>query len=225
MARVDVPARWPRRYVRGSLSRTFSRQGLDDASGRSARKPRHDPAAARQGRSPPRVSETDRPRPCGGQSADPEARQLLQRTLGGFLAARCEALDAIADETQGRVESGGSKPGARRSAAVMKRIVWVFPALVLLAGCVPGILPAQKEIAGNTLGLGAEPAPAIPNGWWTGLGDPELDRLMAAALADNPGLGEAIARLRAAKAGMEQANSALYPHADFNAQDEYTHFS
>ena len=107
----------------------------------------------------------------------------------------------------------------------MRRIVWIVTALVLLAGCVPGILPAQKEIAGNTLGLGAEPTPAIPSGWWTGLGDPELDRLMAAALADNPGLGEALARLRAAKAGMEQANSALYPHADFNAQDEYTHFS
>lgn len=106
-----------------------------------------------------------------------------------------------------------------------KRIFAIVPVAALLVGCVPGIVPQQKEIAGNTLGLGAEPAPTIPDGWWTGLGDPELNCLMTAALANNPGLGEAIARLRAAKAGMEQANSSLYPHVDFNAQDEYTRFS
>ena len=108
----------------------------------------------------------------------------------------------------------------------MKRAFAALPLVALLAACVPdGILPQQTEVQGDTLGLGTEPAPQIETGWWTGLGDPQLDRLMADALANNPSLGEALARLRAAKAGMEEANAQLYPQVNFNAQDEYTRFS
>ena len=108
----------------------------------------------------------------------------------------------------------------------MTRAFALLPLVVLLAACVPdGIVPQQTQIPDNTLGLGAEPAPRIETGWWTGFGDPGLDRLMADALAHNPTLGEALARLRSAKAGMEEANSQLYPHVTFNAQDEYTRFS
>ena len=108
----------------------------------------------------------------------------------------------------------------------MMRAFSALPLVVLLAACVPGgIVPQQTQIPDNTLGLGSEPAPKTGTGWWTGFGDPELDRLTADALAHNPTLGEALARLRAAKAGMEEANSQLYPHVTFNAQDEYTRFS
>jgi NodT family efflux transporter outer membrane factor (OMF) lipoprotein len=108
----------------------------------------------------------------------------------------------------------------------MKRAFAAAPLVFVLAACVPeGIVPQQTAIQGNTLGLGNEPAPRIETGWWAGLGDPELDRLVADALANNPSLGEAMARLRAAKAGMEEANSALYPHVDFNAQEQYDRFS
>ncbi|HTW36273.1 MAG TPA: efflux transporter outer membrane subunit [Rhizomicrobium sp.] len=108
----------------------------------------------------------------------------------------------------------------------MKRALAMLPLAVLLTACVPdGIVPQQTQIPANTLGLGSEPAPRIDTGWWTGLGDPQLDRLMGEALAHNPTLGEALARLRAAKAGMEEANAQLYPRLDFNAQDEYTKFS
>jgi NodT family efflux transporter outer membrane factor (OMF) lipoprotein len=108
----------------------------------------------------------------------------------------------------------------------MMRAFAVLPLVALLAACVPdGIVPQQTQIPDNTLGLGNEPAPKIETGWWSGLGDPQLDRLMGEAFAHNPTLGEAMARLRAAKADMEEANAQLYPHVNFNAQDEYTRFS
>jgi NodT family efflux transporter outer membrane factor (OMF) lipoprotein len=108
----------------------------------------------------------------------------------------------------------------------MKRVAALFPLFLSLAACVPGgVVPQQSEIADSSLGLGASPAPRIPDAWWTGFGDPQLDRLMTEALAGNPSLGMALARLRAAKAGMEEANSTLYPHVDFNAQEERLRFS
>jgi NodT family efflux transporter outer membrane factor (OMF) lipoprotein len=108
----------------------------------------------------------------------------------------------------------------------MMRAFAVLPVVALLAACVPdGIVPQQTQIPDNTLGLGSEPAPKIETGWWTGLGDPQLDRLMTDALAHNPSLGEALARLRAAKAGMEEANSQLYPQVNFDANEQYDRFS
>ena len=108
----------------------------------------------------------------------------------------------------------------------MMRAFTALPLVALLAACVPeGIVPQQTQIPGNTLGLGEEPAPKIETGWWSSLGDPTLDRLMGDAFAHNPTLGEAMARLRSAKAGMEEANAQLYPHVNFDAQDQYTRFS
>ena len=107
----------------------------------------------------------------------------------------------------------------------MKRIALLLPVLALLAGCVPGIVPRETEITDKSLGLGSAPAPKIPDAWWTGFGDPQLDRLMTEALAGNPTLHDALARLRAAKAGVDDANSALYPHVNFDAQEERLRFS
>jgi NodT family efflux transporter outer membrane factor (OMF) lipoprotein len=103
---------------------------------------------------------------------------------------------------------------------VIRRGGMIAPLLALLAGCVPNIVPQQKEIAANTVGLGSEATPKIAADWWVAFGDSQLDRLVTQALADNPGLGEALARLRAAKAGVESADSARYPHVDFNGQEQ-----
>lgn len=101
------------------------------------------------------------------------------------------------------------------------RAIVFSPLCAVLAACVPsGITPQLKETPAQSLGLGPEAAPEIDAEWWKAFGDPQLDALVETALAKNPTLGEAMARLRAAKAGMEVANSALYPHADFNAQEE-----
>jgi NodT family efflux transporter outer membrane factor (OMF) lipoprotein len=108
----------------------------------------------------------------------------------------------------------------------MTRRTAILPFVLLLAGCVPGgIVPQQKEIAGNSVGLGDTPAPAIDETWWTAFADPGLDRLMAEALKGNPDLGQALARLRAAKAGVEAADAVRYPHVDFNAQEQRDRFS
>lgn len=103
----------------------------------------------------------------------------------------------------------------------------VAAALALIfAGCVPsGVVPQQTAIAPETLGLGTVETPKIDTHWWSAFDDPQLDRLVAQALANNPTLGEAIARLRAAKADVGAANSALYPHLDFDAQEQHDRLS
>jgi NodT family efflux transporter outer membrane factor (OMF) lipoprotein len=108
----------------------------------------------------------------------------------------------------------------------MTRRLAILSFAVLLAGCVPGgIVPRQTEISGTSVGLGNAPAPAIDKGWWTAFADPGLDSLMTEALKGNPGLGKAMARLRAAKAGVEAANATLYPRLDFNGQEQRDRFS
>jgi NodT family efflux transporter outer membrane factor (OMF) lipoprotein len=74
-------------------------------------------------------------------------------------------------------------------------------AAAVLAGCVstPGETPHEHAIAPDALGLqGAAYVPPA-DAWWLGLGDPQLDRLVQEALARNPSLAVALARLRSAQ--------------------------
>jgi len=86
-------------------------------------------------------------------------------------------------------------------------------AALLMAGCASteGIAPTAKMIQPRQLGL--QPAQtAFPRAdWWTAFHDPELDRLIATALADNPTLQVAQARLAQARALAQNAGSALEP--------------
>jgi NodT family efflux transporter outer membrane factor (OMF) lipoprotein len=80
-------------------------------------------------------------------------------------------------------------------------------AAAVVAGCVstPPDVPPQQPLAPGQLGLdGAAYAPAEAD-WWRALDDPQLDRLVQAALERNPGLAGALARVRVAQ---EQANVA-----------------
>ena len=75
--------------------------------------------------------------------------------------------------------------------------------LLVLGGCAsPGTLPnplAQRSPA--SLGLAADASTAFPAGdWWQALGDPALDELITRALADQPSLQAAAARLARAEA-------------------------
>ncbi|HTP40408.1 MAG TPA: efflux transporter outer membrane subunit [Steroidobacteraceae bacterium] len=75
-----------------------------------------------------------------------------------------------------------------------------------------------KAAAGTTQATaGTTPATAVPADWWRQFGDPQLDRLVAQALQDNPGLAEAGARLRAAQAQLAGARSATLPAAGLSA--------
>ncbi|HEU4670729.1 MAG TPA: efflux transporter outer membrane subunit [Dyella sp.] len=53
--------------------------------------------------------------------------------------------------------------------------------------------------------------------WWTALGDPQLDALVAEALRDNPGLAVADARAREAQSAVVDANAARGPSVNAGA--------
>jgi outer membrane protein TolC len=53
--------------------------------------------------------------------------------------------------------------------------------------------------------------------WWTALGDPQLDALIAEALRDNPGLAVADARAREAQSAVVDANAARGPSVNAGA--------
>lgn len=91
---------------------------------------------------------------------------------------------------------------------------------VLLSACVSsrGIKPeshmldvdtlhAQRSLAGAPLTEAAWPA----RDWWKTLGDPQLDALVAEALADNPDMAMARARTRAAQANAQLVDAGRKP--------------
>ena len=93
-----------------------------------------------------------------------------------------------------------------------------------LAGCVSsgGLHPDGTPIDPATLkaerSLAHLSAAAWPStDWWSGLGDPQLDALIGEALRDNPGLGVADARARAAQAEAGIAEAARGPSVNGGA--------
>jgi len=89
----------------------------------------------------------------------------------------------------------------------------------LLAGCVstPGQAPHEQPVAAAELGLagGAYAAPAAD--WWAVLGDPQLDRLVQEALARNPSLAGAIARVRSAQEQSRVVGTSNKPQVSLDA--------
>ncbi|MFT3777143.1 MAG: efflux transporter outer membrane subunit [Ottowia sp.] len=99
----------------------------------------------------------------------------------------------------------------RRTAAIG------LAALALLAGCADtrGIRSSAQLTEPAALGLDAEsPTIAPAQDWWTALGDAQLDRLVAEALARNPGLQVAAARVAKARAAEQVAAAALQPQVN-----------
>ena len=74
-------------------------------------------------------------------------------------------------------------------------------ATVIAAACVTSKgPPAHERPLGATDFALTGPSIAVPvDGWWLALDDPQLDRLVATALARNPGLAGALARVRVAR--------------------------
>lgn len=92
-------------------------------------------------------------------------------------------------------------------------------AVALLAGCVstPGQSPHEQPVAAAGLGLQGPAYAAPADGWWTALGDPQLDRLVQEALARNPTLAGSIARVRSAQEQAAIAGSANKPQLSATA--------
>ena len=96
---------------------------------------------------------------------------------------------------------------------------------VMLSGCVerggwkpapqlaPQALAAQQALAPAPVEPGAWPA----DEWWHAYGDPQLDALVAEALAGSPTLQMAEARLRAAQGQAIAARAARYPSTSLDA--------
>ena len=83
--------------------------------------------------------------------------------------------------------------------------------LVLVACTAPRAPVTVTRLSVPALGLDAGAAPAVQADWWRALGDPQLDRLVAAALADNPTLEAALARVRGAQSLLATADAARRP--------------
>ena len=98
-------------------------------------------------------------------------------------------------------------------------------ALVLLTGCTVGPnysgapLVASKTLAAGHLAHADRSVPGAPAAaqWWLGLGDPQLDGLIAAALRDSPDIQSAEARLRESRAGLRGEQADALPKLSANA--------
>jgi len=77
----------------------------------------------------------------------------------------------------------------------------------------PSSLKAERSLAGVQVSAAAWPK----QDWWTGLGDPQLDTLIAEALHDNPTLAMADARARSAQAEAGVAEAARQPTLNVGA--------
>ncbi len=100
-------------------------------------------------------------------------------------------------------------------------------AALLAAGCASfdGLAPkavrtdASTLAASNSLsGANASTAAWPAANWWQRFGDPQLDLLIAEALAGNPGVGGARARIDKAIALAASSGAALAPQANASAE-------
>ncbi|HEX7776226.1 MAG TPA: efflux transporter outer membrane subunit [Parvibaculum sp.] len=98
---------------------------------------------------------------------------------------------------------------------------------LLMAGCVipPSDAPRETPLAAADVGLNAASAPAAPKAWWKSFGDPQFDKLVDDALAHNPTLAEALARMRGAEARVTTARSQSLPQVSVNAEEQRQKFS
>ncbi|MBE0623857.1 MAG: efflux transporter outer membrane subunit, partial [Burkholderiales bacterium] len=105
---------------------------------------------------------------------------------------------------------------------------------LLAAGCASFDGLAPKAVPAAATGLAASaalaqakpPAAAWPAAhWWQRFGDPQLDTLIAEALAGSPGMGAARARIDRALAFAASAGAALAPQVDAGANITRQRFS
>ena len=93
------------------------------------------------------------------------------------------------------------------------------PAPPAAASYTPDALPAETAEAKGAAGAPQRfvPGQEIPSQWWALFRSEELDRLIRQALADNPTLAAAHARLREAEENRRAQAGALWPRVEGNA--------
>lgn len=98
---------------------------------------------------------------------------------------------------------------------------------LLLSACVdaPPTTPQVSELQQSNLGLTGEAAPHAPREWWKAFQDPQVDRLAGLVIANNPTLGGALARLRAAQAELAVNRAEDRPQITFDGNEQRVLFS
>lgn len=98
----------------------------------------------------------------------------------------------------------------------------LIAAAVMLSAC--AVVPHEKfpepeslEVSKLEANIG-NTASVIADEWWSGLGDPELDRLIQKALKASPSLTSADARMQAAQAAFEADRAVLIPQINVGGQ-------
>jgi NodT family efflux transporter outer membrane factor (OMF) lipoprotein len=93
----------------------------------------------------------------------------------------------------------------------------------LLAGCVtpPREDPHPHKLIDHEVGLSGAAAEPVADNWWDSFQDPQLDRLIRQGLKDSPTLAQAQARVAAALAQVQSAQSALGPKANLDVSSFY----
>ena len=98
------------------------------------------------------------------------------------------------------------------------RVIAMLPSL-FLAACIlpPKVSPVDRPVDDRiNSGLSQTPAPA-QDAWWLAYQDPQLSQLLVAALADNPTLAQALARLHQAQAVVDATRAQLWPSISYDA--------
>ena len=100
-------------------------------------------------------------------------------------------------------------------------------ASLLLTACVdaPPTTPQVRELQQSSLGLTGEAASHAPREWWKVFQDPQVDRLADLVIANNPTLGGALARLRAAQAEVAVNRAEDRPQVTFDGNEQRVLFS
>lgn len=102
---------------------------------------------------------------------------------------------------------------------------------VVLSACAPATPPLKKPLALSQLQLpqdllGSAPNPASrPAEWWQTLAGPALTPLLQRALAHNPSLAEAEARVRAAAGAVQEAGATLEPQLSAHGRLSGNHWT
>lgn len=106
-----------------------------------------------------------------------------------------------------------------------KRALSLFIAAGLLTGCAvgPDYIQPNMPMPERYLGEAAMEqrhalASADLTAWWTGFGDPQLNRFVLLALEQNLDLAQAVARVTQARASLGTANAALLPGGNVSGQ-------
>jgi len=109
---------------------------------------------------------------------------------------------------------------------ILRLAIIVLP--LVLSGCItpPKLDPQQPTITNDRLGLGPKPSAPVPaQPWWSAFNDPQLDGLMRQALADNPTLARALARVREAQSLTDVTRAGLAPSLSFGIRETRQRFS